>query len=217
MTNTRSFWAAGALVATTAAVGAWGYLRLPQDAMIAIHFGLNGQPNGFAPKLMGLALMPAIAGLVIGLLALLPRLRPERDRVAASSQPYGTVMITLAGVFLITEIALVGHALKPDLNVTRLVSVAVAATLILIGNVLGKVRRNALIGIRTSWALGDDLVWDKTHRFTGRLMVAGGAVLGLAAIFAPTSYWLFPILIATAAVPPGIGVFYSANLARRSR
>ena len=51
---------------------------------------------------------------------------------------------------------------------------ATGVMLIVVGNILGKLRANYVIGIRTRWTLADPTVWDKTHRFTGRLMFAGG-------------------------------------------
>ena len=46
----------------------------------------------------------------------------------------------------------------------RVVFLAVAALLLTVGNSLGKVRHNAIFGLKTPWTLGDARVWDKTHR-----------------------------------------------------
>ena len=53
---------------------------------------------------------------------------------------------------------------------------------IFIGNVLGKVRQNFMLGIRTPWTLSSELSWEKTHRIGGRLMVLIG-VMGLFLFF----------------------------------
>jgi len=66
-------------------LGAWAWLRLPADAQVPIHWGVDGQPNGYAPKTIGPFLVPliAIAAVVLGhrgrltpaiLLAVLPAL-----------------------------------------------------------------------------------------------------------------------------------------------
>ena len=36
-----------------------------------------------------------------------------------------------------------------------------------------------MFGMRTPWTLASDLSWNRTHRLTGRLWVAGGLVLAL--------------------------------------
>ena len=43
-----------------------------------------------------------------------------------------------------------------------------------LGNVLGKVKRNFYVGIKTPWTLASDTVWNKTHRLAAWLMVASG-------------------------------------------
>ena len=44
----------------------------------------------------------------------------------------------------------------------------------LLGNVMGKVRKNFYIGIRVPWTLASDRVWNDTHRLAAWMMVAGG-------------------------------------------
>lgn len=56
---------------------------------------------------------------------------------------------------------------------------------IVVGNWMGKIRRNWLMGIRTRWTLKNDAVWERTHRVGGRLFVANGFVTLLAGIFLP--------------------------------
>jgi uncharacterized membrane protein len=55
--------------------------------------------------------------------------------------------------------------------------------MIVLGNFLGKIRRNFWLGIRTPWTLSSDIVWERTHRLGGWLFVASG-LLGL-----PCSFW----------------------------
>jgi uncharacterized membrane protein len=53
---------------------------------------------------------------------------------------------------------------------------------VLAGNVMGKVRRNFWLGVRTPWTLANDRVWYATHRLAARTMVAGGALAVLVAL-----------------------------------
>jgi uncharacterized membrane protein len=50
------------------------------------------------------------------------------------------------------------------------------------GNVMGKVRRNFFIGVRTPWTLANERVWYATHRFAAKSMVAAGILAFIAAI-----------------------------------
>ena len=44
----------------------------------------------------------------------------------------------------------------------------------LLGNVLGRVRRNFYIGVRVPWTLASERVWNDTHRVAAWLFVACG-------------------------------------------
>jgi uncharacterized membrane protein len=60
-----------------------------------------------------------------------------------------------------------------------------------IGNFLGKVRRNFYIGVRTPWTLVDERVWYATHRFTAKLWTAGSALCFILVLASQPSWtWL---------------------------
>ena len=50
------------------------------------------------------------------------------------------------------------------------------ALLIGLGNVMPKLPRNGLVGIRTPWTLAGSAVWERTHRLAGYLCTAAGVV-----------------------------------------
>ena len=91
-------------------------------------------------------------------------------------------------------------------NPAVVVRIPIAETFLffaLIGNVLGKVRRNFWVGVRTPWTLASDKVWIATHRLAARLMVVAGMIgalgvpvalcfgLLMLALFVPVVYSYF--------------------------
>src|SRR6185369_4711405 len=54
----------------------------------------------------------------------------------------------------------------------------------LMGNLMGKVRRNFYMGVRTPWTLASERVWNDTHRLAAKMFVGAG-VIGLAAVVLP--------------------------------
>jgi uncharacterized membrane protein len=82
----------------------------------------------------------------------------------------------------------------------------------LMGNVLGKVRRNFWVGVRTPWTLASEAVWVRTHRQTAWVWVAGGTV-GFLAILAGVP----PLLALILVLPPLVlyPVVYSLVLYKR--
>ena len=205
---------AAGLIGVTVLVGVWGYTVLPSDARIAVHFAASGQANGFMAKGFGLSLLPIIGAMVVLALICAPALRARDKGLAASADTLGAVTAGVAGIFLISEAALVWRAFDPEFDVIRWLFVAIGVLFVVSGNLLGKVRHNGLIGIRTPWTLGNATVWDKTHRFTGRLMVLGGSALAIVPLASADHRLMIPTLVACAAGPPLAGVVFSALISR---
>ena len=201
---------AGMLNAGAVAIAVWAYLALPADAMIAINWhDLSGRSHDSMPKLFALALVPAISVIVTTSLALAPLRAHDRKGFESALPAYGLLISSLAGLFLVAEGAIIALALDPTFDVIRWVFLACAVLLVLLGNTLGKVRHNALIGVRTTATRTDARVWDKTQRFTGRLMVGGAIALAAIAFFAPDHRLLIAALVAAAAGPIAAGSIYA--------
>jgi uncharacterized membrane protein len=88
----------------------------------------------------------------------------------------------------------------------------------LMGNVLGKVRRNYWIGVRTPWTLANDRVWNDTHRQAARFLVAVAA-LGLVTLMLPVSFLMastavFALIFGGLAVPALYSFVYYKRLKR---
>jgi uncharacterized membrane protein len=200
---------AASLIAAAAAVGLWAYAVLPPDAPVAVHFSVTGEADGFMPKGPGLALLPAIGALVVAALTLAPRLYRRDAGLAASADVLGVVLIGVAAIFLVSEAALAKRAMDPGFDVIRWLFVAIGILLLITGNLLGKVRHNFFFGVRTPWTMRDKRVWDRTQRFTGRLMVLAGCVLAAVAALSADHRLLISALIVCAAGPGLAGVAYS--------
>jgi uncharacterized membrane protein len=210
-----ALWTCAALLAVAAAVGLYGYLELPAGAQVAVHIGFNGRPDGFAPKAVGVAIMPLASAAVLVLLTLLPKVAPGRAGLEASALPYGVGMVAVTLLLTICQISLVGLAIDPAFNVPRAIAFGFALLGLMLGNYLGKARRNHLFGVRTPWTLADERVWDKTHRFTGRLTFLGGLALLAVAVVSTSPLQLFVALVVCAIAPWLIGAAYSGLIFRR--
>ena len=81
-----------------------------------------------------------------------------------------------------------------ELDVAVVVPVLVGGLLVVIGNLLGKIRPNWLVGVKTPWTLSSRLSWVKTHRMAGwTFVLLGLAFVGLG--LAGTA-WAIPALVA---------------------
>jgi uncharacterized membrane protein len=153
----------GALIA--AALYPWLPERLP------IHWDWRGHPDGWGDRSWAAFLGP----LFLSALQVPLRLRPGQR---VFPEIFLTLGILLTHVHLITLLS----GLFPEVCFARVLLSGLFGVLALLGNVLGKVRRNPWVGIRTPWTLADERVWILTHRRGARLLALaglGGAVLSL--------------------------------------
>ncbi len=144
---------------------------------VPIHWNAAGQVDGYASKWFSLVFYPlmsiGIVVLVRGLMAISPKLNNQGQR---TNLKFANIVIAgVALLFLILQLAATAIALHMPVDMTFVIDLAVALLFIVLGNFMGKIRRNLSgIGIRTPWTLANDTVWERTHRLGGWLFVAVG-------------------------------------------
>ena len=67
----------------------------------------------------------------------------------------------------------------------RFLNIGFGILLVVLGNIMPKVRRNSAFGLRTKWSLANDRVWQKSQRFGGFASVAAGFLLIFLAFLVP--------------------------------
>jgi uncharacterized membrane protein len=185
------------------------YGRLPRA--VPTHWNLHGQADSFVAKPWGPFVLPLVMTGLYAVLAVLPRISPRGFRMESFARVYGIVRTSvLAFLLVLTALSLIS-AMGAPLGHDRTIGVAVGLLFVVLGNLMGKVRRNFFVGIRTPWTLASEEVWLRTHRLGGKLFV----LAGLAAIVIGLAGGGMPVLLAillTAAFVPAV---YSYVLYRR--
>ena len=192
--------------AATAAV----YAKLPDP--MATHFDLSGQPNGWMPRATGAWACPVIALGMWAALRYLPRVLPRSEK-RRLGEPTAALVAALTTVFLMGVHGLVLRYALTGAGVTGAALFMVGVLYVALGLVLPRVRRNALVGVRTPWTLASDENWARTQRVGGYAMVLGGVAVALLGVVGtlPATLAAVVVLLASGAVP----VVYSLILARR--
>jgi uncharacterized membrane protein len=185
--------------------------RLPPQ--VPIHWNFAGEADGWVDRdnvLVVFLLMPAImAGLVV-LTLLLPWLSPRHFEVDTFRDTYAYIMTLLVGLMGYLQLIVLGGSLQPRFPNRALIG-GMFLFFALLGNVLGRVRRNFWIGVRTPWTLASDPVWIQTHRLTAWLWVGFGLFGFVAVAVGVSIIWCFAGLIVAVLFP----VFYSLVLYKR--
>jgi uncharacterized membrane protein len=157
--------------------------RMPEQ--VPVHWGIDGQPDRWVPKndaFQVYYLMPLIgAGTVLLGLFLLPWLSPRNFAVESFRRTYDYVILLVAGLLAFLQGVLLSAGIRGGPLPERIFIAGILVFFALIGNVLGKVRPNFWMGVRTPWTLADPQVWTRTHRMAAWCFTAAG-VIGAAAV-----------------------------------
>ena len=189
---------AATVIVLMAAASVWALAALPRDALVPIHFALDGRVDAWARPPIGLSLLPATALAVLAVFAALAH--GAHGGLARSGTALRTVMLAVIGLLGAAHGVIIAVAFGREVRVTHIMVMLTGLLLVIVGNVMGKVRPNRWLGIRTPWTLADARVWDWTHRFAGRIFVVAGAALVVAAMALPAGNVLGVILLATIAL-----------------
>lgn len=142
--------------------------------------------------------------LIIGLAVLtaaLPRISPRRFEVESFAGIYAVLMLVIQGVMLVLGIAAMlagaGHAVP----MATIAPLAVGVLLMVLGNYMGKLRRNFFVGIRTPWTLASEAVWERTHRLAGWIYVLAGAAMLVLALAGAMAGWTLAAVVVVLLIP----------------
>ncbi|MED1724519.1 SdpI family protein [Brevibacillus parabrevis] len=192
------------------AMGLICYPSMPDK--MTIHWGMNGEPNGFAPKLLGVSFVPIM--MVVIFVSSLWRKQNYRKFESSKDAILNTLMFAL----LVIHGLIIAYGYGYMVNISIFVTLILGVLFITMGNFMPRFRHNYLIGIRTPWALGSEQVWKMTHHFGSRAFFLGGILIVLTA-FLPQpihSFALLLVVVATIVITIGSS-YYFAKKIRKGR
>jgi uncharacterized membrane protein len=199
--NQRYYLGAAAVILATLAGTLVAYKHLPN--IVPIHWNAHGQVDGWGPKWSLLLYGPGMMTFVVLVTAALPWLSPKKFEVDSFRETYLYIMVAIVATLAYIQILILLASLGMTLDVGRAIEGGVCLLITLLGNVLGKVRRNFFVGIRTPWTLASDAVWNRTHRLGAKTFFVCG-LLGLIAVVFRAPFWVPVVAILVAAFVPAI-------------
>src|SRR5262249_26107124 len=158
--------------------------------------------------LMNFLLTPTLMAGFLGLTLVLPWLSPRKFEIDTWRHTYDYIMALVIALFGFIYVCLVLSALDTEVPSVRFMVAGVMFFFPLLGTVMGRVRRNFYVGVRTPWTLASDVVWNQTHRVAAWLFVVFG-LAGAVAILAGINMIVCFVALLVAAFAP---VVYSLVL-----
>jgi uncharacterized membrane protein len=211
--NQKYYLGAVAVILATLAGTMVAYPQLPD--IVPIHWDAQGHVNGWGPKWSLFLYGPAMMLFIVLIFSVLPWLSPKKFEVNSFRATYLYIMVAIVAMLAYCQLLILIAALGVVLDISRAIEGGVCLLIALLGNVMGKVRRNFFVGIRTPWTLANEQVWNATHRFAAKTFFAGG-LLGLLAVILRAPFWLPVTAIGVAALVPVVySLMFYKQLERR--
>ncbi|TQK63969.1 putative membrane protein [Brevibacillus sp. AG162] len=173
------------------------YPSMP-DQMV-IHWGPNGEPNGFAPKLVGVSFIPVV------MLFIFVAVRRQKQYYQKFQSSHDTILHTLMIVLLVIHSMIIAYGYGYMLNIGIFVTLILGILFVTIGNFMPRFRHNYLIGIRTPWSLASEEVWKNTHLLSSRVFFIGGILIMLTSFLPTTIHYVLMLLIVLVTILISIG------------
>lgn len=185
--NLKTTWLISTLlIVLMIALSTWAWMQLPADASLPVHWNAAGEADRYGGKAEALLLLPAVTVGVLLLFNLIRYIDPLRANIERSGQAYRAVLLGTLFFMAVLHTGAVLSALGYPINIGLLAAPAVGLMFVVMGNYMGKIRRNYMFGVRTPWTLASELAWNKTHRITGKLFVLSGLLTIGATFLGPT-------------------------------
>ena len=167
---------------------------------IPVHWDLAGRVHRYGVEFEGLLLMPLLTLGIYLLFLVAPRFDPGRANYARFWRPYWIMRLAAVVVLALVYGFILLWTWGIQLDVWTVVPVLVGGLFLVLGSVMGEIRPNWFVGIRTPWTLSSQLSWTKTHRLGGRLFVLVGIALLTSGFVGSTRDLLFGLAVVTGCV-----------------
>lgn len=154
---------------------------------VPVHWNSLGQVDRYGGKIEGLLALPCMSVGIYLLFLVMPRLDPGRANYAQFGGSYRAIRRAVLAMNLVVYGATLLFAAGHPIEMSSVVSPALGALFVVVGSVMGKVRPNWFIGIRTPWTLSSKSAWLKTHRVGGWTFIALGLLQIICGIALPSA------------------------------
>ena len=197
-------WAPVVLIALAVGASLFAYVRLPAmvdlglEGTLPIDSSEAGEP---VPRWLALSSMPALAVLLWAAFRAAPTAAGQRvarrffrrapEAVTSPAQferfgkSYDTIVLAVVVLILGVHVAILAGALGYREIAVRTIPAVLGASLVLMGNVMPRLRPNWVAGVRTKRTLANPQLWRETHRAFGTAFVVSGILTIVVALAAP--------------------------------
>lgn len=188
---------------------------------IPAHYGISGEVDRWGSKYETL-IFPGIT-IVFGLFMLvITKYASKQEKHGTNNQKIGiitgTLMLLLFNImtfyFLYTDFNKVENLTSLIIDPSQLIFITLGIIIIILGNIMPKLKMNSMIGLRTTWSMKNEITWKKSQHFGGISFIIVGLLIIIANLFIyPPISILLSLTILVASLP--IDIYYTYKIAKK--
>ncbi|MFA7301499.1 MAG: SdpI family protein [Candidatus Shapirobacteria bacterium] len=165
--------------------------------MMASHWGINSEVNGYMEKNFGLFFMPVLSISIYFLFLFLPKIDPYKNNFSQFKNYYDNFIIVIFGFLFYVYLLTIFWNLGYNFNLVQFLTPAFSLLFYFTGVLTQHTKMNWFVGIRTPWTMSNPIVWQKTHAIGGKLFKLVGFISLFGIIFPNLTFYLLfvPIII----------------------
>lgn len=161
------------------------YPGLPDT--VPVHWGFDGQADGWGPKSSALFICIVPLAILI-LLAVIPKIDPRAQNYEKFDKIYRGfvvgIVVFMCAITWLTELTVYNVLPGDGSMISVLICGGCGLLFILLGNYMPRIKQNYTFGCKTPWALNDEHNWNRTQRMGGIVFVVIGVAMLVAMLFA---------------------------------
>ncbi len=120
----------------------------------------------------------------------------------------------MTGYFLYTDFNKVENLSTLSFEINQIIFGFLGISMIIIGNIMPKVRMNSMLGLRTVWSMKNEITWKKSQRFGGiSFMITGVLIFVISCVTKGSACIMWSLGITLASLP--IDIHYTYKLAQK--
>ena len=155
---------------------------------IPAHYGMNNQVTRWGNK-SETFIFPIITLFFGFFMYIAARGAAEQEKKGSGSKKNNSTITFVAGIlsimvfdiltfyFLYADFHQVENLNDMPFSLTKISFGVLGIALIILGNIMPKLKRNSIIGLRTPWSMKNVVVWKKSQRFCGILFMLSGIII----------------------------------------
>jgi len=184
-----TFWDVFAIIIALLPLAYLYYVYNGLPAIVPVHFGADGKPNGYGPRselFFTGGLLSGLSILLYLLMKYLPSIDPKKQ-VQYGQKRFQQIGMGLVIFMSALNICIVISAINKGFHSDKLIVSLMGLLFVFLGNMMYNIKPNYFVGVRVPWTLENEDNWRATHRLAGKVWVAGGIIVTIERLVLPSS------------------------------